>query len=133
MGEGPPLGQYSSGHELSPDRRRREGERHVHHQQLHAGIAQVIEEGPLLDRTEGDRELPGTAPPLEDVIDAVPVRVDPGEEGRPGRPGVGGDGGGEDGPPASIDQGGQVGEDAPFQQRVEDAPVGAIPADEEDS
>src|SRR5437870_12501764 len=46
---------------------------------------------------------------------------------------MGGDGRGQRGPTSPSDQRRQVGEETSLQERVEDAPVGAVPADEEDS
>ena len=132
MGERPPLGQHPAGDELAPDGRRGEGQGDVDHERLDPRSVEILQERPFPDRAEGHRELPGPTAPLQDVVDPMAVRIHAGEERRPGRPGVRGDRGREGCPSSPLDEGGQVGEDAPLQQRVEDAPVGAVPADEED-
>ena len=56
------------------------------------GGREVVEEHPRLDRAVGDRVLlVGARLGLEDVVDAVVVGIDPGQERGPGRPGVRGD------------------------------------------
>ena len=83
---------------------------------------------------EGDRVLlVGARLRLEDVVDAVVVGVDAGQERGPGRPGVRGDRGAEDLALALVEEGLEVGQGALLQQGVEDAPVGAIPRDQDHS
>src|SRR5581483_6251238 len=75
--------------------------------------------------------LVGARDGLEDVVDAVVGRVDARQERWPGRPRVGRDGRAQDRPLPPADQGLEVRQVAPLEQGVEDAPVGAVPSDQE--
>jgi hypothetical protein len=70
---------------------------------------------------------------LEDVVDAMVVGIDTGHERGPGRPGVRGDDGAEDLALALVEEGLEVGQGTLLQHGVEDAPVGAIPRDQDHS
>src|SRR4029078_2140370 len=70
---------------------------------------------------------------LEDVEAAVPGGVASGQEGRPGRPGVRRQARAGDALAAAVDQRRQVGQLARREQRIEDLPVGAVPADDQDA
>jgi hypothetical protein len=134
VGEGAPLRQDPAGEEVPVDVRRRECERDVEQELVLAGGREVVEERPRLDRLIGDRVLlVGARLRLEDVVDAVVVGVDAGQERGPGRPRVRGDGGAEDLALAPVEEGLEVGQGALLQQGVEDAPVGAIPRDQDHS
>ncbi len=114
------------------DLRRRVREGNVDEEGRLARLGESVRPGRRQDRTVGDRQPPrGPGPVLEDVEDAVPARVSPGEEGRPGRPGVGREARARDTPSAAADQPLQRGQLAGGEQRVEDVPVGAVPADDE--
>ena len=67
------------------------------------------------------------------VAAAVVIGIDAGQERRPGRPRVRGDGGAKDLALALVEEALEVGQRALLQQRVEDAPVGAIPRDQDHS
>jgi hypothetical protein len=69
---------------------------------------------------------------LEDVVDPPVIgRVHPREERRPRRPRVGWDGRAQDVLLPPVDQCLQVRQVTPLEERVEDAPVGAVPSDED--
>ena len=134
MGERAALRQDTAGQEVPGDLRRRERERDVEQELVLAGGREVVEERPRLDRLERDRVLLVRARlRLEDVVDAVVVGVDARQERGPGRPGVRGDRGAEHLPLALVEEGLEVGQGALLQQGVEDAPVGAIPRDQDHS
>ena len=134
-GEGASLREDAAGQQVPVERlRRREGQRHVQQELLLARGGEVVEERARLDRLVGDRVLlVGARHGLEDVVDAVVHRVDAGEEGRPGRPAVGGHGGAQDVLLPPVDERLQVRQRALLEQGVEDAPVGAVPRDQDDS
>jgi hypothetical protein len=126
------LRQDPAGQEVPVDVRRRERERDVQQQLFLAGGREVVEERPRLDRAVGDRVLPvGARLRLEDVVDAVVVGVDAGQERGPGRPGVRGNDRAEHLALALLEEGLEVGQRALLQQGVEDAPIGAIPRDQD--
>ncbi len=129
---GAPLRQHAAGEGHPVDGRRREHQRQVRVDPHLAGRREVLDERPLLDRLEGDRVLlVGPRDGLEDVVDPVIGRVDPRQERRPGRPRVGRHRRPQDPPLPPVDQGLQVRQVTPLEQRVEDAPVGAVPSDEQ--
>ncbi len=129
---GAPLRQHAAGGDLPVDVRRREQQRHVGVHPDLAGRREVLDERPLLDRLVGDRVLlVGPRHGLEDVVDPVIGRVDPGQERRPRRPRVGRHRRAQDALLPPVDQGLQVRQGAPLEQGFEDAPVGAIPSDEQ--
>ena len=133
MGEGAPLRQHPSRDQPPSDGERRERQGDVHHERFHPRPGQVLHEGPLLDRAEGHGEPLLAPPPFEDVEHPVLRRVDAGQERGPRRPRMGRKGRSEHGPASPLDQRGQVGQDPPLQQRIQDAPVGAVPSDQENS
>ena len=105
----------NEGRNLYRDRRRfgsgSRGERDIQQELVLAGGREAVEERPRLDRAVGDRVvLVGARLRLEDVVDAVVVGVNPGEERRPGRSGVRGDGGAQDLALALVDQRLEVGQ-----------------------
>ena len=132
MAVGGALRDHAAGDGDALDLGRGVGERHVHDQAGAAGIGQLRRPGRRQDRTRGDRQPAGGAGPvLEDVEDAVPGRVASGQEGRPGRPGVRRQARAGDALAAALDQRRQVGQLARREQRIEDLPVGAVPADDQ--
>ncbi len=134
LADGAALRQHAAGHQVAGERGRRERERHVQQQLVLLRRGQVIEERARLDRLVGDRVgLVGAGHRLQDVVDAVVHRVHPGEEGRPGRPAVRGNRGAQDVLLPPVDERLQVRQRALLEQGVEDAPVGAVPRDQDDS
>ena len=105
------------------------GQRHVDEQRRPPGLGQPLRPGRGEDRPVRDRQPAADAGAvLEDVEDAVPGRVAPGQEGRPGRPRVRGQARAGDALLAGGDQPREVRQLAPLQHRVEDVPVGSVPA-----
>ena len=132
--ERPSLRKDAAGGEVPVDRGRRERQRNVEQQLLLAGRGEVVEERPRLDRLVGDRVLlvrPGDG--LEDVVDAVVHGVDAGQEARPRAPAVRRNRRPQDVLLPAVDQRLQVRKRALLQEGVEDAPIGAVPRDQDDS
>ena len=128
------LRQDAAGDQVPGDVGRRERERDVQQELLLAGRGEVGQERALLDRLVGDRvRLVGAGDGLEDVVDAVVGRVDAGQEARPRGPRVRGDRGLQDALLPPVDQRLQVRQVAALEERVEDAPIGAIPRDQDHS
>jgi hypothetical protein len=133
-GERAVLRQDPAGDQRPVDLRRREGERHVQHQHALVRGREVVQERARLDRLVGDRVLLVRARDgLEDVVDAVIDRIDAGQEARPRGPAVGRDRGAEDVALPSVEERLEVGERALLEQGVEDAPIGAVPRDQDHS
>ena len=132
MAEGAALRDHAAGDGDADDLGRRIGQRHVHQQRRPVGVRQALRPGGREDGSPRDRHPPvRTRAVLEDVEDSVPGRVAAGQKRGPGRPGVGGQARAGHAPAAAADQRGEVGEVALLEQRIEDVPVGAVPADDE--
>ena len=123
------LRHHAAGDRDALDVRRGIGQRHVDQQRRPSGLRQPLRPGRGEDRPVRDRQPAANAGAvLEDVEDAVPGRVAPGQEGRPGRPRVRGQARPGNALLAGGDQPRQVRQLAPLQHRVEDVPVGSVPA-----
>ena len=128
------LRQHAAGNEVAGEVGRRERQRNVQQQLVLARGGQVIEERARLDRLVRDRVgLVGAGHRLQDVVDTVVHRVHPSQEGRPRRPAVRGDGGAQDVLLPPVDERLQVRQRALLEQGVEDAPVSAVPRDQDHS